>query len=178
MDTKINPLGSNIFEYIMDFYKDIDRLVGGDLNKCSDARMRYGRLSQISVNSNEEMYTIKVALEYFEGLLGNKLKFLTDRKKSLPPLYIVEGQSDFEHRVLDRSFAIVHQEVQDLCNYLDDYEVYYKLVEGSPKIDEYTLSFVKDSISKLPFSFQLGISVAQGSLYFGKWGKEIAPVME
>ena len=178
MHIEITPLGSGIFEYVMDFYKVTDRLVGGDLNMCSDVRCRYGRLSQISTNSDEEMNTIQVALEHFEGLLGGKLKFLTDKRCSLPPLTTVNDQSDFEYRVLDRSFATVHQEVRDICNYLDDYEVYYKLVEGSPKTDEYTLSFVKDSISKLPFSFQLGINVAQGSLYFGKWGKEIAPVME
>lgn len=180
MDSEITPLDLFLFDYVMGFYKVTDRLVGGDLNQCSEARMRYGRLShlsQISRVNDVEISTVKVALEYFEDLLGNKLQFLTEREKSLPPLPVVENQSDFEFRVLDRSFSTVYQEVKDLCNYLDDYEVYNKLVEGSPKTDEYTLSFTKDSISKLPFSFRLGLNVAE-PLYFGKWGKEIAPFME
>jgi len=178
--SEITPLTNNLFKYVMGFYKVTDRLVRGDLNQCSKVRLQYGRLSHISsLNklSVEEMFAVKVALEYFEGLLGSKLHFLTSKEKSLPPLPVIEDQSDFEFRLLDRSFSTVHQEVQDLCNYFDDYEVYYKLVEGSPKSDEYTLSFVKDSISKLPFSFRLGIHVAD-PLYFGKWAEGIAPFLE
>ena len=182
MNTEINPLGSDIFEYVMGFYKVIDILVGGNLNKCSEVRSQYGRLSQIITETahynEQEMSAIEVAVEYFEGLLGNKLSFLTERSQSLPPLYNMEGQSDFEFRVLDRDFATVHQEVQDLCTYLDDYQVYTQLVEGSPRVDEYVLSFAKDTISKLPFCMQLGIKVAR-PLYFGKWGRILAPdVME
>jgi len=177
MNTEITPLGLDIFKYVMDFYKATDILVGGDLNKCSEVRSRYGRLSQIVPENEQEMSTVKVAVEYFEGLLENKLSFLTESSKSLPPFCHLQGHSDFEFRVLDRDYATVHQEVQDLCTYLDDYQVYTQLVEGSPRVDEYVLSFAKDTISQLPFCMQLGINVAR-PLYFGKWGKELAPVME